>query len=343
MSARGNALERRMNRKDALDMIIHLWAARPSSEIPPYVYNTTATLGMATEANNEDLYALLNVSHVSTEAEIRRAYRKTALKYHPDKVGSDAAAAAKFHDLQVAFDVLSDPASKEAYDSARRAKEARQEREQQFEGRRKQFKDELEARESASLKRKRGVDAEDDAYRREIARLAADGKRRREELTAKLRKEHEAETAITTPEVTDETDRSIRLRFRKCSETAHLTQASLTETFSRYGKIEHAVLRDKRIKVLGEKHRVDFTLATVVFADVVGARAAVNARVEHVENIGWLKGVESSQAERSQGKTSESVVGLNATLERLRKAEIRRREKLEKDLEKVDDTQADNV
>ncbi|OQO10326.1 hypothetical protein B0A48_04684 [Cryoendolithus antarcticus] len=289
----------------------------------------------------EDFYELLGISsHAGTDAEIRRAYRKTALKYHPDKVGSDAAAAAKFHDLQVAFDVLSDPASKEAYDDARRTREARQEREQQFEGRRKQFKDELEARENASLKRKRGDDVEDDAYRREIARLAADGKRRREELTAKLRKEQEAETT-TQPqaEVTDEIDRSIKLRFRQTAETAHLTQASLMETFSRYGKIEYMVLRDKRIKVPGEKHRADFTLATLVFVDVVGARAAVNARVEHVEDIGWLKGTEP-EVEIPKVAT-ESIVGLDATLERLRKAEIRRREKLE--TEKVDDTPAENV
>ncbi|OQN97465.1 hypothetical protein B0A48_16624 [Cryoendolithus antarcticus] len=297
---------------------------------------------MATDTNHEDFYELLGISsHASTDAEIRRAYRKTALKYHPDKVGSDGTAAAKFHDLQVAFDVLSDPLSKEAYDNARRAKEARQEREQQFEGRRKQFKDELEARESASLKRKRGDDAEDDAYRREIARLAADGKRRREELTAKLRREQEAEITTLQPqaEVTDESDRSIKLRFRQSAETAHLTQASLTETFSRYGKIEHIVLRDKRIKIPGEKHRVDFTLVTLVFADVVGARAAVNARVEHVDDIGWLKGTEP-EVEIPKAAT-EPVVGLDATLERLKKADIRRREKLEK--EKVNDTQAENV
>ena len=73
-------------------------------------------------ASDVDFYALLDVSFSSSASDIRRAYRKTALKYHPDKLG-DAFDPEKFHLLQIANDVLSDETAKAAYDSRRAAKD----------------------------------------------------------------------------------------------------------------------------------------------------------------------------------------------------------------------------
>ena len=144
--------------------------------------------------SQHDFYALLSLSTTSAESEIRRAYRKTALKYHPDKqkpgasAADDAAALEKFHLLRIAHDLLIDPALREKYDASRSARKQRQEAEERLEGRRRKMKDDLEKRESGV---KRARDDADEKERR-IRMLAEDGKRRRKELEETLRRERNA-------------------------------------------------------------------------------------------------------------------------------------------------------
>ena len=64
----------------------------------------------------DDYYELLNISFDATQKEIQRAYRLKALTCHPDKVGDDPDAAALFHKLSVAMDVLSNETLKREYD-----------------------------------------------------------------------------------------------------------------------------------------------------------------------------------------------------------------------------------
>ncbi|REM93711.1 molecular chaperone DnaJ, partial [Mycobacterium tuberculosis] len=55
-----------------------------------------------------DYYGLLGVSKNASDADIKRAYRKLARELHPD-VNPDEAAQAKFKEISVAYEVLSDP------------------------------------------------------------------------------------------------------------------------------------------------------------------------------------------------------------------------------------------
>jgi curved DNA-binding protein len=63
-----------------------------------------------------DYYKTLGVEQKSTPAEIKKAYRKLALKYHPDKNKGDSAAEDKFKQISEAYAVLSDPEKKQQYD-----------------------------------------------------------------------------------------------------------------------------------------------------------------------------------------------------------------------------------
>lgn len=66
--------------------------------------------------NKRDYYEVLGVSKDAGEDEIKKAYRKTAKKYHPDLNPDNAEAEAKFKECNEAYEVLSDPQKKARYD-----------------------------------------------------------------------------------------------------------------------------------------------------------------------------------------------------------------------------------
>ncbi|CAG0911303.1 unnamed protein product, partial [Cyprideis torosa] len=64
-----------------------------------------------------DYYEVLGLTKNASAGEIKKAYRKLALKYHPDKNPGDAQAEAKFKEMSEAYAVLSDPEKKKQYDT----------------------------------------------------------------------------------------------------------------------------------------------------------------------------------------------------------------------------------
>lgn len=63
-----------------------------------------------------DYYETLGISRNSTQEEIKKAYRKSALKYHPDRNPGDVQAEKKFKEISEAYEVLSDEKKRQIYD-----------------------------------------------------------------------------------------------------------------------------------------------------------------------------------------------------------------------------------
>jgi DnaJ family protein C protein 17 len=264
-------------------------------------------------ASSQDFYALLDIPSTAAEAEIRRAYRKTALKYHPDKLAKPTPADLdRFHLLQIAYDVLSDPEVRQLYNNAREARERKRRQAEMMDATKRKMKEDLEAREKAGdgahrgLKRSwvaadvAGNDVEE-RLEREIQRIAEDGRRKRREAEERLMKEAKQEEEAqkeqhATAKVGErekhnqrvdrstegganvpELERAVKVRWVREGRGLALNQSDLTTLFTPFGKVENTfMLKDKRQR-LGGSSREKKTVATgvVVFSSVVGAHAAV--------------------------------------------------------------------
>lgn len=61
-------------------------------------------------------YEVLGIGRKSSQPIIKAAYRKLSKKYHPDKAGDDPEILSKFHEIQEAYEILSDPLKKARFD-----------------------------------------------------------------------------------------------------------------------------------------------------------------------------------------------------------------------------------
>ena len=66
--------------------------------------------------STEDYYQILGVDRNASEDEIKKADRKLAVKFHPDKNPGDKNAEEKFKEISAAFEVLKDPDKRRKYD-----------------------------------------------------------------------------------------------------------------------------------------------------------------------------------------------------------------------------------
>ncbi|RUS30199.1 hypothetical protein BC938DRAFT_479735 [Jimgerdemannia flammicorona] len=243
-----------------------------------------------------DYYDLLGVTYNSSLKEIQRAYRQKALRVHPDKNPSPDAAAL-FHALSQAHDVLSDPQAKLAYDDLVKARVAKKNKYAAMDAKRKAMKDDGRGKIAGGVRSPvcassvRTIDPKLIAHQFEIIqleRLRAEGARRRKEKEEELRKQMMNEpTSVaedSTPTEHGELDCTLKVKWKRKRHT--LDSADLESIFSVFGPVDSVAVSTKK---QGS--------ALVVFKTVVAAHAALtsmgtNPRLNSFESIDWAAGVE---------------------------------------------------
>ena len=204
----------------------------------------------------------LGVEPTASVKEITKAYRKLALKYHPDKDPSDAAKE-KFFEIHQAYEALTDDVKRAAM-QARRAGEARQAaaRSQMDEKRRQQIV-ELEEREAQAVREREELREQRARARREIDRLRAQGLEKLEEM---IRKDAADAQAVATaaaavaaaaeqpsgragkaPVQPDTKITSVKVRWEK---GLGISKDELTTLLSVFGQVDAVLLGKRRSAIV---------------------------------------------------------------------------------------------
>ena len=184
---------------------------------------------------------------MQTEAVIKKAYRRTALKHHPDKNPGNAKAAEEFHRLSTAYDVLTDATARAAHDQARSARIARRKRDAAYDVGRRQMKEDLEARERASKRQRTDASEAERVFARELERAKQDASRRKAERDAELKRGMEERAEEDMVQQGD--DRTVKVRLRKKKEEAW-SEDGISKAMGQYGEVDSVVVGKKSALVV---------------------------------------------------------------------------------------------
>lgn len=228
----------------------------------------------------EDLYALIGAESTASVSEIKKAYRKTALKCHPDKNPDNPRAAELFQELSKALEILTDENARAAYDKVVAARKQAKERIKVYDAKRRKLKEDLEAREEAyrrTLDPTYDTKTDEERLKAEIERLQKEGSKQVEEEIAFVQKqiwEQLHGLSKKSENKVGEFRIKIRWKIQKDDSTnGGYNDDNLHKMFSKYGDVAALVVSSAK------KGR-----AMVEFGDKSAAETALLAEIGLAEN-----------------------------------------------------------
>uniref|UniRef100_A0AAF5PSS3 DnaJ domain-containing protein n=2 Tax=Wuchereria bancrofti TaxID=6293 RepID=A0AAF5PSS3_WUCBA len=202
---------------------------------------------MAGNSIDFDPYELLDLKPECTDTQIVKAFRKAALKWHPDKnPGRKQAAQEMFLKISKAFELLSDAAARAAYDHVLAARTAhtiyvRRRQNNESEKRRK-LREELERREANVLNVQHEKEKAKRELEKEIQRLRKEGskllQRERENIEQEIRKNATVEEQSGDKRLLAR----YKLRWKRETDQCNYDEDDLRKLFSKYGHISDVIV-----------------------------------------------------------------------------------------------------
>uniref|UniRef100_A0A0P4VZQ5 J domain-containing protein n=1 Tax=Scylla olivacea TaxID=85551 RepID=A0A0P4VZQ5_SCYOL len=208
-----------------------------------------------TELMKLDIYEILGLSLGANESEIKKAYRKKALKCHPDKNPDNPDAAAEFDQLQKILEVLLDAGTRKAYDKLLKGRKAAKLRAREADAKTQKLRSELEERERQAQEQPRL--SEEERFRRELKRLEEEGRKLIEEELEKVNRkvEEELRGRNGAPGGTSEEAKSaesqghkIKVKWTATEDWPGYTEEEIHRLFYKWGDINALVMKQRTKK-----------------------------------------------------------------------------------------------
>jgi len=185
-----------------------------------------------TDLTQLDLYGLFNVNETCSTQELTTAFRKQALKCHPDKFPDDQEKIELFLKIKKALELLTDKQARQVYDADRKQKKLQQERLSQMDDKRKKFKQDLERNEQKASQTTNPIinKSTTNRLRAEVERLRREGNRLVDEELEKL---HD----IIEKDKQKISSNHVNIIIKYLPNTPLYTDNELREIFQKYGNI----------------------------------------------------------------------------------------------------------
>ncbi|XP_058792274.1 dnaJ homolog subfamily C member 17 [Phymastichus coffea] len=225
-----------------------------------------------------DLYEIIGIASTATVEEIKKAYRKQALKCHPDKNPDNPKAAEEFRQLTKVLEVLTDVSARAAYDKILNAKTQAKLRVKELDARHKKFKDNLEAREQAFEQSQSSNYApsksDEQRLKAELERLKKEGSKLVEEENERLRQKVLEEIQKRTEEIYGEDACRVKISWKVNADdetNGGYNHDNLSKMLSKHGDISVLVVSSaKKGRAL-----VEFTTKTAAESAITIERGLI--------------------------------------------------------------------